>query len=318
MKIHGVDHVHIFQPDLEKAADFYSYIMGCRFIDTIDHNQAYIKVTFSDNGLEIVEPYGPNKFEIPELMEKYGPGIGTVGFKVPEIESAIAEMEDKGVELISRSSYSWRPPGEVDIKACAFRPESLRGLPVEFVEFQEMTPISIAALNWIQRRSWKHDKSKPQAFFAERINHLNLYQKDLEAAARFYSNLFEMKWVGPFEKPDLKLRVAYSDVGINIYQPMGDDPFGVSALIEKRGEGVGSLGFKVPDLEAAISELESKGVRLLGRGEYADNPEVDLRVAAFDPDSCFGLPLELVEFQQTTPVAVANLTWIQEMPWMDI
>jgi methylmalonyl-CoA/ethylmalonyl-CoA epimerase len=316
MRIAGVDHVHIFQPDLEKAANFYSDIMGCRFIETIDHAQAYIKVTFSDNGLEIVQPYGPNKFEIPELMEKYGPGIGTVGFKVPEIESAIAEMEEKGVELISRSSYSWRPPGEVDIKACAFRPESLHGLPVEFVEFQSVSPISVAALNWIKRRQWKQETKKQQAFFAERINHLNLYQNDIEISARFFSNLFGMRWVGPFEKPELKLRVAYSDVGINIYQPTGDDRLGVSRLIKNRGEGVGSLGFKVPDLEAAIKELESKGVRLLGRGEYADNSSADLKVAAFDPETCFGLPIELVEFQQTTPVAVANLTWIQEMPWM--
>jgi methylmalonyl-CoA/ethylmalonyl-CoA epimerase len=317
MKISQVDHVHIFQPELEKAANFYSNVMGCRFIETIDHSQAFIKVTFSDNGIEVVQPYGPNKFEIPQLMEKYGPGIGTVGFKVPEIESAIAEMESKGVELISRSSYSWRAPGEVDIKACAFRPETLRGLPVEFVEFQSATPISVAALNWIKRRPWKQEAKKPQAFFAERINHLNLYQNDLEAAVKFFSNLFEMSWIGPIEKPDLKLRIAYSDVGINIYQPTGDDRFGVSDLIKKRGEGVGSLGFKVPDIEAAIAELKSKGVRLIGRGEYADNPDVDLKVAAFDPETCYGLPLELVEFQQTAPVAIANLTWIQEMPWME-
>jgi len=316
MKLFGVDHVHIFQPDLEKAANFYADIMGCRFIETIDHSQAYIKVTFSDNGLEIVEPYGPNKFEIPELMEKYGPGIGTVGFKVPEIESAIAEMEEKGVELISRSSYSWRPPGDVDIKACAFRPESLRGLPVEFVEFQETTPISIAGLNWVQSRPWKQEAKKPQAFTAERINHLNLYQNDLESSAKFFSELFDMKWIGPIEKPNLKLRIAYSDIGINIYQPTGEDRLGVSELIKKRGEGVGSLGFKVPDIEAAIKELEAKGVRLLGRGEYADDPSVDLKTATFDPESCYGLPLELAEFQQTAPVAVANLTWIQKMPWM--
>ena len=70
------------------------------------------------------------------------------------------------------------------------------------------------------------------------------------------------------------------------------------------------------DIESAISELESKGVRLIGRGTYAENLDSDIKIAVFDPDTAYGIMLELVEYQDTTPVAVANLNWINRLPWM--
>ena len=180
-----------------------------------------------------------------------------------------------------------------------------------------MTPLAIAGLNWVREMPWMQKKKPASSIAGNKFDHLNLFQEDLETSMKFMADLLGIRWIGPMDHPKSKIRIALSDAGINIIQPTGQDDFGISDYMKKQGEGVGSLGFKVPDIEAAISEFESKGVRLVGRGIYTDDPNSDLKSAVFDPESTFGIMLELVEYQNTTPVALANLDWVKKLPWVE-
>ncbi|MFC1992763.1 VOC family protein [Chloroflexota bacterium] len=315
MKVSGVDHLHVFQPDLEVAANFLSDVLGIRWLSVIERDWVHIRVTFCDAGMEIIQPTGGDKIGIEEHLNKHGPGIGSVGVFVNDIEACISDLESKGVVLKSRGSYPTRP--EIDIRASIFTPESAHGVPIEIVEYGDIAPMATASLDWVSEMSWMQPEVKPDAALkVGRLHHLNLFQDNLEISTKFFSKIFGLKWVGPIEVPELKLRVAYSDAAINIIQPMGQDNYGVADYMKKHGEGVGSLGFKVPDIEAAIKVLQSKGVRLLSKGVYGTR-KTDLKSAVFDPDTAYGLMIELVEYQDTAPVALANLDWVKRLPWME-
>jgi catechol 2,3-dioxygenase-like lactoylglutathione lyase family enzyme len=235
---------------------------------------------------------------------------------VPEIEEAITELESKGVSLKGRGMYVTRP--DLDIKAAVFKPETVHGMPLEVVEFGYMEPLAVACLDWVRDMPWMQPPVKPTApILAGKFDHLNLFQNDLEVSSKFFSDILGIKFIGPIERTEAKIRIAFSDAGINIIQPTGEDSLGISEYLKKHGEGTGCLGFKVPDIESAISVFESKGVRLISRGLYGENPDSDIKSAIFDPDTAYGLMLELVEYHDTTPVALANLNWVNKLPWMD-
>jgi catechol 2,3-dioxygenase-like lactoylglutathione lyase family enzyme len=63
----------------------------------------------------------------------------------------------------------------------------------------------------------------------------------------------------------------------------------LAQLIERRGEGVDSVGFTVPDVHAASDELEGRGARMIGsQGGPADD------MAWMHPKNPLGLSLELL------------------------
>jgi len=310
----GIDHIHIFSKNLENTVDFFSNMLGSKWIGPIEIPQANIRTSFSDDGMEVVQSTGPDKDGVAPFLESHGPGIGSVGFRVPDIEKAISRFEKNGVTLISRGSYTFRP--EVDVKSAAFTADSAHGVPLELVEFGGMTPIGLASSGWVSKLPWINTANKSpgnKIIHSAKINHLNLFQNNLEKSVRFFSPIFQCNWIGPFEIPELNLKIAYSDVGINIFQPDGEDSLGIYNYIQKYGEGVGSLGIKVFDRESAISELESQGVHLLGKFNFCDT-----KSAYFNPDDSHGVMLELVEFQDVTPVGFGNLNLVRKLPWMKI
>ncbi len=64
----------------------------------------------------------------------------------------------------------------------------------------------------------------------------------------------------------------------------------LAQLIDKRGEGVDSVGFTVPDVGAGSAALESAGARMIG-SQGAD-PE---NIAWMHPKNPLGLSLELLQ-----------------------
>lgn len=318
MQISSIDHIHVFQTDLEEAVRFFSDIFNCRWVGPIERPQISVRTAFSENGIEIIQPTVPDdKLGISKYIEKHGIGIGTLGLKVPDIEKAIAEFESMGAVLLERGSYATRP--NIDVKAAVFTSESAYGVPFELVEYGNMAPMGIAGLNWIHKMPWMQSAIKTKSatnIRAERINNITFFQDDLNDSTRFFASLLGIRWIGPVELKHLKIKIAFSDAGINIIQPIGRDNFGILEYMKKNGKGIGSIGFKVPDIEKAILELESKKVRLIGSGAFTGKQNGDLKLAFFDPKTSYGIMIELVEFQNYTPVVLANLNWVQKLPWI--
>lgn len=77
------------------------------------------------------------------------------------------------------------------------------------------------------------------------------------------SQVLRTAFYGPFEKPDVGLRVAISmDAGIELVTPLGDDQANrFNALLEERGEHWMSIVVAVRDLEDVCNRLGDLGHR---------------------------------------------------------
>ena len=125
----------------------------------------------------------------------------------------------------------------------------------------------------------------------DRLDFVTIFVKDLSEAMKFFSGLFETEFTETWTT-ESDTRETIDSLGVNLVTPLTSD--GVSAqAMAKRGEGLVSVGFKVPDLDKAIAELSSRGVRLLQR-EKIGNADA----ATFHPKDAYGVMLILMEYKE--------------------
>ncbi|MBS7250144.1 MAG: hypothetical protein KIH08_06085 [Candidatus Freyarchaeota archaeon] len=70
--------------------------------------------------------------------------------------------------------------------------------------------------------------------------------------------------------------------------------------MEKRGEGLYAIVFKVPNIEEAAAELEKKGVRRVGTLDLGALKEV-----MFHPKDTHGVMIILAEYREVHPATAA-------------
>ncbi|MFC1943778.1 VOC family protein [Chloroflexota bacterium] len=121
----------------------------------------------------------------------------------------------------------------------------------------------------------------------EKIDHVGIMVKDLEKAGRFFADLFEVEFTGPSENPGQDIRNMMSrPLGIELISPLTPDGPNARTL-ENRGEGLSLLSLKVQNLEEAVAEMKSKGIRQVGA--------IGKRIAIFHPKDTYGVMIDLVE-----------------------
>ena len=123
----------------------------------------------------------------------------------------------------------------------------------------------------------------------EKIDHVHIAVRDLEAATKFFSETLGVPFSAIREYKAADVRITMSPQGIELIQPLSPDG-AVARFIEKRGEGLHAITLKVPNLEEAIAELQSKGLKLVGRVESDTMKE-----AQFHPKDAYGVMIELIE-----------------------
>ena len=135
----------------------------------------------------------------------------------------------------------------------------------------------------------------------ERIDHISFQVKDLGKAMQWFSDVLGMEFVEPFTeaeevREEMDIIETMSSVGLSLVAPL--TPNGTTArLIERRGEGVSMISFKVPDLEEAIAHVQSKGIRMIMRGRI-----FNAKWAEFHPKDCYGIMMELIEYEPKHPL----------------
>ena len=127
------------------------------------------------------------------------------------------------------------------------------------------------------------------------IDHLGLAVNDLAEARRGYEDGLGMRVISEEEVPEQRVRVVKLDAGgshLELLEPT--DPDGpVGRFLARRGPGIHHVALRVPDLPAALAELESAGVRLVDR-----EPRIGAggkRIAFIHPRSTGGILIELCE-----------------------
>ena len=98
-----------------------------------------------------------------------------------------------------------------------------------------------------------------------KINHIGIAVKSLDAAIPFYRDQLGMRFEGTEEVAEQKVRVAFLQVGesrIELLEPTSSDS-PVAKFLEKNGEGIHHMAYEVEDITAALARMKEQGVRLI-------------------------------------------------------
>jgi methylmalonyl-CoA epimerase len=127
------------------------------------------------------------------------------------------------------------------------------------------------------------------------IDHIAIAVRDLEAAIAYYHDTFgcEVEHREVVERDGVEealLRVADSYVQL-LTPTRADSP--VAGYLEKRGEGLHHVGYRVPDCAAALARVKSEGHRVV---DEAPRPgSRGTTVAFLHPKGALGTLIELVQ-----------------------
>lgn len=127
------------------------------------------------------------------------------------------------------------------------------------------------------------------------IDHLGVAVRDLNQAARTYGETLGFELGGGETLPDRGLEVRFVNAGatrVELIAPTRDDSE-VSRFLDKRGEGVHHICFRVDDIEAALAGMKERGARLID--ETPKRGAEGHKVAFIHPKGAHGVLIELVE-----------------------
>jgi len=101
----------------------------------------------------------------------------------------------------------------------------------------------------------------------KKVDHIGIAVNSIDEALKFFRDALGLEVESVEEVADQKVRIAFLPVGethIELLEPTGPDS-NVAKFIEKKGEGIHHLAFKVEDVGAALESLKGKDVPLIDR-----------------------------------------------------
>ncbi|ADL07955.1 methylmalonyl-CoA epimerase [Thermosediminibacter oceani] len=128
-----------------------------------------------------------------------------------------------------------------------------------------------------------------------KIDHIGIAVKSIEEASKIYTELLGLEMHGVEEVAEQKVKVAFIPVGESEVELLeSTDPEGpIARFIEKNGEGIQHIAFRVDDIEKALEELKQKGVRLIDeKPRYGAG---GAKIAFIHPKATKGVLIELCE-----------------------
>jgi len=126
------------------------------------------------------------------------------------------------------------------------------------------------------------------------IDHIGIVVKDLDAAMASYAHALGVQ--GQRERlPERQIEIAFFAVGesrIELVMPTSPES-AVSRFLEKRGEGLHHVAYRVADCAAALAEARAAGLRLI---DEAPRPGAHGTLVAFlHPSALHGVLTEFVQ-----------------------
>ena len=132
MDIKGIEHIGIAVKDLKTSIAFYESVLGLKCYSVEEVEDQKVRTAFFKIGgikielLESTDPEGP----IGKFIEKKGEGVHHIAFAVENIEQALRETEEKGVQLIDKNPRR----GAEGLHIGFLHPKSTFGVLTEFCE----------------------------------------------------------------------------------------------------------------------------------------------------------------------------------------
>jgi methylmalonyl-CoA/ethylmalonyl-CoA epimerase len=128
-----------------------------------------------------------------------------------------------------------------------------------------------------------------------RVDHIGVAVNSIDAALKFFSDTLGLKVEGSETVAEQKVTTTFMPVGdteIELLQSTAPDG-PIAGFIEKKGEGVQHVAFVVDNIEAALKELEAKGVRLIDK--VPRKGAGGKKIAFVHPKDTYGVLVELCQ-----------------------
>ncbi|OPL07827.1 MAG: methylmalonyl-CoA epimerase [delta proteobacterium ML8_F1] len=128
-----------------------------------------------------------------------------------------------------------------------------------------------------------------------KIDHIGIAVKNLEETLSFYTDVLGLEVAGTEVVEEQKVKVAFLPVGDSEIELLeSTDPEGpIARFIEKNGEGIQHIAFKVDSIEEAIEALQAKGMRMIDeKPRYGAG---GARIAFVHPKSSHRVLVELTQ-----------------------
>jgi methylmalonyl-CoA/ethylmalonyl-CoA epimerase len=131
-----IDHVGVAVPDFDEAVDFYARTFGMQVVhEEVNAEQgvreAMLAVGDGDGGpkIQLLAPLTPES-TIAKFLDRSGPGLQQVAYRVTDVEAAAATLRERGMRLL----YDTPKRGTSDSRVNFVHPKDAGGVLVELVE----------------------------------------------------------------------------------------------------------------------------------------------------------------------------------------
>ena len=129
----------------------------------------------------------------------------------------------------------------------------------------------------------------------EKIDHIGIAVRSIEKTSELLSNMLGLKVAGEENVEEQKVKVAFLPLGDSELELLeSTSPEGLIArFIEKKGEGIQHIAFRVDNIKKALEKLKKEGVRLIDeKPRYGAG---GAKIAFLHPKSTNGILIELCE-----------------------
>ncbi|WP_427339280.1 methylmalonyl-CoA epimerase [Caloranaerobacter sp. DY30410] len=129
----------------------------------------------------------------------------------------------------------------------------------------------------------------------KKVDHIGIAVKNLEETLKFYKEVLGLELDGIEIVEEQKVKVAFLPIGdteIELLEST-DKEGPIAKYIEKKGEGIQHIAYRVDDIEKAIEEMKSKGIRMIDeKPRYGAG---GAKIAFLHPKSTYGVLIELCQ-----------------------
>lgn len=128
-----------------------------------------------------------------------------------------------------------------------------------------------------------------------KVDHIGVAVKNLEETLKFYTDVLGMDLQGTEVVEQQKVKVAFLPIGDTEMELLEstDKDGPIAKFVEKKGQGVQHIAYRVDDIEKSIEEMKAKGIRMIDeKPRYGAG---GAKIAFLHPKSTHGVLVELCQ-----------------------
>lgn len=130
----------------------------------------------------------------------------------------------------------------------------------------------------------------------QKIDHIGIAVSNLDKSVKDYQQKFNIAVKYTEELADISVRIAFIPVGevmLELIEPLTPGKGRIAEFLEKHGEGLHHIAYRVHNLEAVLAKMKKEGVKLIDEKPRPGGG--DSWIAFLSPEETNNVLTELVQ-----------------------